>query len=266
MKTLKLMIIAMLTIGLTACGMSQQTAKEIMTQAAKSADQINSMAMDMELEQDIKTNGKKIHTTTSMKAQMTKEPLAMHASFNIKAKNQALDSEMYMTDKGMFMKMPSPAGERWVKFPDKMFDQIMKMPRQQTDPLKQLKEMKKYADDFSLEVKDGKYILKLSAGGEKFLEYVKERMQKAMPKKAEMEALKNLKLNKIKYTFVLDKETYQPESMKMNMDMSFSQNGKTINLVQNASGSYSKYNQIEEITVPKKVVENAKSIPGMGQQ
>lgn len=261
MKLLKSAFVLAFAFALTACGMGEQSAKEVIQQAAKASENMESMAMSMDMEQTIKMGERTMEATSHFDGTATTDPLAMHMNGKMGTNGQSANIEMYMTGSGMYMKDQN--GE-WMKFPSKMFGEMMKI-NEQTKPIEELKELKTFADDFSIEEKDGHYVLKLSTGGERFTDYVKDNMKSAMPEGSfDNKAFEKMTLNEVNYQFVLNKDTYYPTALEVKMDMSMeSPTGKKLNLVQNISGTYSKYNKVEKIVVPDEIKNKAKEMPGM---
>ncbi len=70
-------------------------------------------------------------------------------------------------------------------------------------------------------------------------------------------ASQDLNIKNIEYEIYIDKETFYPSKLNMNMDMDITVEGETISLKQIISGEYLDYNQIGEITVPQEIVDTA---------
>ncbi|MGW8788709.1 DUF6612 family protein, partial [Heyndrickxia sporothermodurans] len=58
----------------------------------------------------------------------------------------------------------------------------------------------------------------------------------------------------------IDKKTFNVNSLNMTQEMEMAMEGQKINLKQEMKGTYSNYNKVNEIKVPKEVKDTAKKI------
>jgi hypothetical protein len=75
------------------------------------------------------------------------------------------------------------------------------------------------------------------------------------------EALDSMTFNELSYTINIDKETFLPTTFEMLVDMSMDVEGETLTIKQDATGSYTKINGVDSITVPEDVKTNAIDAP-----
>jgi hypothetical protein len=169
--------------------------------------------------------------------------------------------EQYYSDEGLYMTMPSKEG--WFKAPKELTEQLNSISAQEQTPGSQLESLKDYIDDFNLETKDSNYILTLTSEGENVQKLFEEAMKETMPEgQIPEEMMKGLTVNKLSYKFVIDKESYYPQTMDIEMYYTFDQNGQQMEIQQNINGQYSKFNEVGEITIPQDVKDGAKEIDG----
>ncbi|MCA0172398.1 DUF6612 family protein [Bacillus sp. RAR_GA_16] len=123
-----------------------------------------------------------------------------------------------------------------------------------------------YVDEFSLTEEDGTYVMSLKASGEKF-QGLMEKTAEEMGSQNQMmqEAMDQMKVNEVAYTYTVDKETYLPSKLKMKMDSEISMEGETISTNVEMDSTYDQYNEVEEVKVPKEVMEQAQEMPGMSE-
>ena len=67
----------------------------------------------------------------------------------------------------------------------------------------------------------------------------------------------DIKINKMSIVTTLDKETLFPVADKMHSDMTIGIEGEEMRMVEKMKSSYSNYNKLTEIVVPKEVIDSA---------
>jgi len=197
---------------------------------------------------------------------MVLKPTAMYEKMkmNIKgadaSQNQEMDAEVYLAKEGFFVYEPTT--EKWRKMPEELSKQMLQMPEQQGNPAEQLKQLQQFTDDFSFKQNDTQYILNLKASGEKFDQFLKENAKKLMPDalKESADALKNIKFKNVNYQIFIDKKTFNITALNMNQEMEMAIEGQKLNLKQEMKSTYSDYNKVSEIKVPKEIVDNAETV------
>lgn len=239
---------------------SSLTVDQLFDRSTKASQNIKSFTVNMDMKQNMsgvpEVGEMAIDSTIDMK--YVASPLQMHQKISMNMGEEAgnMDTEMYVTDAGMFMYDPTQGG--WMKFPSEMSDQLMNLSNQQGNPADELKKLQSFVDDFSYEEDDKSYILKLSASGEKLNQFIQEKIQSLSPELAEGGMLnQQLKINNVKYEIVLDKETYLPNQLNIVMDLDINSEGESIHLNQEINGVYKGYNEFETITVPQEVLDTA---------
>lgn len=250
------------------------TAEEVYEKALKTSEDMESAEVNMDMQQkiDLGDDLGSMIMDSNFDTEMTMDPLAMHMDGVTKMEMEgtdedvgdfpAMDMEIYMVDDAMYLY--SEETDEWIKMEGASMDAIEEMAGQQPDPADQLEMVEDYIDDLSFEQSDDEYILKLDADGEKYDELIKEMIEGNMP--ADMleqmgdegqEILDNMQINSISMEYTVDKETFDINSLKMDMDMTMEVEDEELNIGQNVEAAYSNINGIDAIEVPEEVKEEA---------
>ncbi|MBL5767956.1 hypothetical protein B5V88_09800 [Heyndrickxia sporothermodurans] len=245
------------------------TLKEVFEKTTDASKNLKSVHMDMDLKQEMTAPSQPtpMNINSNMSIDMVLNPLAMYQKMKMNVEggddatqNQAMDMESYLTKEGFFLY--DPASKQWMQMPEELSKQILQMPEQQANPAEQLKQLQQFTDDFSFKQDDNQYILNLKASGEKFDQFLKENAKQMMPDglKENVDALNNITFKNVNYEIFIDKKTFNVNSLNMTQEMEMAMEGQKINLKQEMKGTYSNYNKVNEIKVPKEVKDTAKKI------
>jgi len=186
--------------------------------------------------------------------------MAFYQKMTMTMGEEKVDMESYFSEAGMFFYEPS-AGQ-WMKFPQEMTDMFLQMAGEQQNPGEELKKLQQFADDFTFEQDDKNFILKLKAKGEKFNDFIKETAKESMPAgmTEEDDLFDNMNIKSVDYEILVDKDTFNPVSLKMDMEMDMTVESETITLKQKMNAQYLNLNAIDAITVPQEVIDSAVDI------
>ncbi|MFC0523942.1 DUF6612 family protein [Pontibacillus salicampi] len=240
-------------IILAACSAEEKaTVQGVYDETLKASEELTSFQMEMEQDISMGENNSVSQTATG---KVNTDPLAFHQKMNMM--NQEM--EMYYTEEAMYLQQPGQ--DQWVKAPADMMEQLNQLTQSQQKPTKQLEQLEQYVDDFSMEEKENTYVLSISSSGDKMKDFIKETLEENMPEGTMSEdMLKGLTINNLEYTFTIQKDTYYPKQLDLTMDLSMEQNGTTADMKQEVQATYSKYNEVGEITVPEDIKNNAKEM------
>ncbi|HHY75050.1 MAG TPA: hypothetical protein GX497_17885 [Bacillus bacterium] len=272
-KSLSVVLGFVLVLMLAACNQTAQpteksnnvsksnlTVEQLFERSTEASATIKSFTVDMDMKQNmsgVPEVGDMV-IDSKIEMQFVTDPIQMYQKLKMNMGEEVgnIDTEVYLTKDGMFMYEPTQGG--WMKFPTNMSEELMNLSNQQGNPLDELKKLQSFIDDFSYEEDNKNYILKLTASGDKLTQFIKETMQSLSPELAENEMLtEGMKINNMKYEIAIDKETYLPNQLHVVMDLDFTMEGETMRLSQTVNGVYTSYNEIDSITVPKDVLDNA---------
>ncbi|MBT2711142.1 hypothetical protein J7I91_24720 [Pseudomonas sp. ISL-84] len=238
------------------------TLEEVLTKSTEASEGLKSFSVKMDMSQQMSSDSEaaeSMNIDSVIDMDVTTDPAAFYQkmTMSMEGAEESYDIESYFTEKGMFLF--DAAGEKWMKFPKEMSDDLLQMSSQQTNPGEELKKLQQFADDFTFEQDAESYILKLKANGEKFNEFVRETAAETLPPElaANGEMLENMKINGVEYEIVIDKETFYPNVLNMIMEMEIAADDQKIAMKQTMNGQYSNYNKVEAITVPQEVIDTA---------
>jgi hypothetical protein len=255
---------AVLAISLTACGTTTggKDLEGIMNSAIDASENLESFHVEMEMDQDIIPAGaesEKVSQASTIEMDYVTEPLGMYQTTEMTMMGMPIESETYFTEEGLYTK--DSMSNQWQAAPKGLSDSIVEMSKNQADASEQLKQLKEYAKDVKFEEKEDHYIISFTASGDEYQRLVEDTIESTMPEGLmPKELLEGIKVNELSYTYEIDKKTYHPLNFSVNMDFDMEIEGQKIQSVQKMKGSYSKINDIDNITIPAEVIENAVEI------
>lgn len=258
----------LLVMILSACSSTEgKKIEEVITKSSEVSENLESFAVKTESEQTIhlesgENNGLPpggIPITSTIDAIHQVEPEAFYQT--VETMDQV--TEQYYTDKGLYMTSPTQDG--WVKAPENVLDQIQAMSSNSQTPAEQLQHFEKYVENFHLEKEKDNYILTFQSNVESAQQLVEDAVQETLPAdEIPEELLNNLEVNELKYRMVINKDTYYPQTFSMDMDFNIKEeNGESMQLQQSLYSEFSRFNEIEEITIPQDILDEAKEIEDM---
>lgn len=248
----------------TKNGDSELTAKEVYKKMVEASSEVKSLGVKLDIKQDISTeaDGVMITTETKSDSKIIQEPLSLYQQLELKWNNEAVGDqhtkvEQYLTDEGFFMY--DATADIWGKYNADYREVLKQLNLQQgTNQLDSLKELDSFADDFTFKMEADQYILTLSGNNSELNEYVKKSLPTNLPEIEQ--AMKSMTINNVKYEIIVDKKTFLPSVMNVDMNIDIMTNGNTILLEQSIHSSYYDYNEIDEIVLPKEALDNPEEI------
>lgn len=277
---------ATLAIGLSACSEtaepasgdqttkgedSELTVQEVYAKSVEASEDITSVHANSSTDQKMAMQGDGMEVTMAIKSSMdmTIDPVAFHQKAETTIVSEDIDNsnpmsmEMYFTDQGMYMYEETMA--TWLKMSDESIEDLKALADQQTaNPSQQLEELAEFKDDFTFKQTEDEYILTLDASGEKFNELMEQQLEKTLGQ-MELEAqmmLEDMTIHSVNYVIYVDKESFLTTGMDMKMDMDVNIESEIMNIKSDMQVDYSRFNEIEAITVPAEVLEQAQEITG----
>ncbi|MFE8698165.1 DUF6612 family protein [Cytobacillus sp. FJAT-53684] len=239
---------------------SELTLEEVMNKSTEASESLKSFSVKMDMVQDMSSDQEEMNIKTASVIDMNivTEPMAFYQKMKMSMgeESESFETESYFSKDGMFFYEPS--ANQWMKFPQEMTDTFLQMSGNQSNPSEELKKLQKFVDDFTFEQDSNHYILKLKASGDKFNDFIKETAAEQLPPEmAQEDILGNMKIHAVDYEILIDKTTFYPVALNMNMDMEMTIEGQTIAMKQQMKGQYSNHNKIETVTVPQEVIDSA---------
>lgn len=240
---------------------SELTLEEVLEKSTAASESLKSFSVKMDMDQKISSSVEEMNMDMKSVIDMdvVMDPMAFYQKMTMTIGEEKVEMESYFSEDGMFFYEPS--GGQWMKFPQEMTDMFLQMTGEQQNPGDELKKLQRFVDDFTFEQDDKNFILKLKAEGEKFNQFIKETAMESLPADlAQEELLDQMNIKSVDYEIVIDKETFNPVSLIVDMDMDMTVEGETINLKQKVNAQYLNLNNIDVITVPQEVIDSAVDI------
>ncbi|GAB2676030.1 DUF6612 family protein [Paenibacillus thermoaerophilus] len=232
------------------------SAADIYAKSTEATAKLDSFAVSMNMKQLIDQGGNKLDVDTDIVMDLALKPkAAFKQQMTMKAQGQQLEMELYLIEDGLFLKEPTSG--QWARLPAEQLEQVMQgISQEALDPAKQLEKMKPFLNDLAMSESDSHYTIKLSASGDKFNNFLRKELENNASLGGGGANLGTLGMNvkKADYTFSIDKKTFYPDTMKIEMDMEMNNQGQPFNISQTMQGEYSKFNEIKEITVPSEAL------------
>jgi hypothetical protein len=259
-----------LAVGLTACGTttSGKDVEDIINSSIAASEDLESFHVKMEMEQDIipaAEDAEKVTQESTIEMDYVTEPLGLYQTTEMTMMGMPIEAETYFTEEGLYTK--DSMSDQWQAAPKELSDSIVEMSKNQADATEQLKQLKEYIKDVKFEEKGDHYLISFSASGEEYQSLVEETVESTMPDAMlPKELLEGLKVNKLSYSYEIDKETYHPLNFTVDMNIDMEIEGEKVQSVQKMKGSYTKINEIDDITIPAEVKENAVEMDGAALQ
>ncbi|GGA81188.1 DUF6612 family protein [Ornithinibacillus halotolerans] len=252
-----------LSIGLVACG---EKAEDVYNKAIETSNEMRSAEVSTALEQEISMGDfGSIIIESDMEGSIIIDPIAMHQKGTMAMSMGSetpleMDTEIYFVDEEMYV-YESLSGQ-WIKA-DSSLIPIDTITANQPDVSEQLKMMEKYINDFDFKEKDDEYIFTLDADGEGFMELTEEMLENYLPEEVTAglgninEILEDMEIKKLYIEMIIDSKTYEIKQYNLDMDMTMTVEGETIDIVQHVESEYKSINTIDNIEIPEEILESA---------
>lgn len=242
----------------TNTGSSAETDKDLFVAVVSEASALDSFSINMTADQKIEADGEVVESKTVSAMDITVKPeVAFKQVTTVEAAGQKQEMEAYLTADGFFVKELSSG--TWVKLPANMVDQVMQgVDQESLDPSAQLSQLVDYADQFTVEEKDGVYVFTLSAQGEEFAKLIEEQLAQQQETMAQFGSVA---VDSIQYHIEVEKSSNKLLKMDVVFDMTVenSDAAQSLNIVSNIETEYFNHNAIEAIVVPEEAL-NAEEV------
>ncbi|MFJ5625551.1 DUF6612 family protein [Peribacillus loiseleuriae] len=236
------------------------TLEKVFEKTITASKDLKSLTLKMENDQTItsSSNSEPTAMTSTIDMDLIQDPLSLYQvmTMNIPGED-AIKTESYFTKQGFFMY--EPAQGAWMKLPDEMSTELLKATEQQGDPATELKKMQEFIEDFTFEQDSSSYILTLNASAEKFNTFMQEQLAQSFGQSAGFD-LQSVDVSELKYSYTIDKKTFYPTAMTVDMSFKTVEGSEEVTLKQKTNVTFSNYNGINEITIPEEVIKSAQEI------
>jgi len=270
-KSLLMLLAAILTAGLVACGDGTSdglSSEEVYEKSFEAMEEMESASTVIDIEQDISAVDEDFNITMGMSldGDIIIDTNEMHQEMSVSMGGDGLGGlaedmtmEFYLTEDAFYVQSPEN-GDEWVKLDPAeigMFDDLLD---QQEEPSDQLEMFEEYIEDLSLEEEDDSYVLKLTADAEGFDQLIEETLGDSMADEmigTDFDFSEDMDIHELTYEMVIDKETFYLTDFTLDMDLTMTIDGESADMKQSMSASYENINEIDSIEVPEEIVENA---------
>ncbi|VEF47425.1 Uncharacterised protein [Bacillus freudenreichii] len=235
------------------------TLEEVFKKTEEVNKDLKSFKSQINMKQTVNAAGEKQEINSDIDMEFITEPMALHQKMTMDMAGEKQEIDAYMTKEGFYMYEPNQ--KMWIKLPEEFSGQILQMSEGQSNPSGQLEQLKKFVDEFDFKQDDKNYILTLKASGEKFDQFLKENVKETLPPEMQAEAMMSeMKFNKVEYELFIDKETFYLNALNMVTDTDTEIEGQKMNMHLDMKSTYSDYNAVKNIEIPKEALENAQEI------
>lgn len=193
---------------------------------------------------------------------ISQAPVAMYINgtveMNVGEGNMDVPLEMYMTEQeGLYM-LNSDTNE-WIKLPQEQQDQMLKQTASQADASQQLEQLKQFVNDFTFEQDDENYKLTLKIEGEGLKKFILSQLNSGIVETTQLdeEVISNMSFEESKYEFIITKDTFDMKKIDIDLTMFIDMEGQKSKFVNDVIMSYSKFDKVGMITIPKEVINKA---------
>lgn len=237
-----------------------EDAKSILEQSINAMTDVESFSMDMTMDQTMEMEGEEpLEMSTKLKMDAIQDPLSFYQVIESPdpLSGELTEVEQYFVDGEIYTYDPSQ--DMWIKMSGDLIG-MNDIEDLEMSPDEQLETLMNFADDITVEDEGDRYALTIDGSGDELKEIAKElaNAEADATMQADMDQIfEGMNITKLDYVLYINKETYYQEEMSMNLDMEMEAEGDTVTISQVSSGTFGKFNEIDEITVPSEAIDNA---------
>ena len=237
-----------------------EDARAILEQSIEAMDDVKSFSMDMSMDQTIEVADEEpMETATKLKMDAIQEPLKFYQAIESPdpITGETYEIEQYFADGDIYTF--DPMEDQWMKMSGELMG-LNDLEDLDMSPEDQLETLIGFADEITVEDEGDRYALTINGSGDELKEIAQELASaEADPTmQAEMNQIfEGMNISKLDYVLYINKDTYFQEEMSMNLDMQMDADGESFTISQSSHGTFSQFNEIDEITIPSEAIENA---------
>ncbi|MBU9721750.1 MULTISPECIES: DUF6612 family protein [Bacillaceae] len=239
------------------------TVEDILNESISAMEGLSSYSMNLNSEQSIGDGEEDVTISIASDMDLVLDPLTFFQTINMDMGMMGLDMtyESYFSEEHGFF-MEEPFSGQWLKLPAEFSDEFMELSDMQISPQEQLEPFKDYISELTLTTEDDHYVIKLVGEGADFqslldqldglfgegLDGIDEMLQSSLPE---------MDIKNIEYEIIIDKETFYQKEASINLELSMEFMGETISVEQQSHILMSKYNELNDFTIPEEVLNNS---------
>ena len=238
-------------------------AAEVLSESMEAMDQLNSYSMEMDMNQTMNMEGEEMPMDMLINMDVILDPVSFSQTMVMPdpISGEDMEMEQYMDEDGTFY-MLDPESDEWMMMDgstlgmDNLEDLMM-------SPQEQLEMLEAFTSNLTLEEEDNRFALTIEGSGDEVMELSRElaAMQQTDPQIEQ--AFEQMEINQLNYVMYIDKETFYLDEMEMEMEMEMSAEGETMVMNQATHGTFSGFDEIDQIEIPQEAIDNAVDLEDM---
>ncbi|WP_090396114.1 DUF6612 family protein [Natribacillus halophilus] len=237
----------------------------ILEQSVGAMSDIDSFAVDMNTAQEVNVNDESFTTETEANTEVTLEPFAYYEEAAVvdDEGTETMNTEVYFTDDGFYTY--EAFLDEWMILPEEVEADIRTLHTHQRNPERQLELLMAQVDVDNMSAEDhgDHYAVTVSGDEEGLLEVAAmmiDNLDGGMGMVVE-DIMSLVDVNEINYEILIDKETHYFQEFNAQIDMDVTvEEGQSAASQQVITTTYDAFNDIDEITIPENIRENAEEV------
>lgn len=242
-------------------GVAAPAADELLTKLTDAMKDLKSLSMTATSKQHlvikVGEDTQEQNIDMEIKSDIIQDPLSMKQELHMAMGDLGnQDVTQYITADGIYML----TGGSWVKLTDETMIATLKDAAKETaDATQQIEQFKTIAGEMKVTEEGGDYVLKANLSGDNMKELAKSLLsQNGGENQAEtMAVLDQMNIDNINIVYSINKETYLPSKMSVEMNMDMEAEGQQVSMEMKMDSAFSKFNEIDAIEVPQEALDNA---------
>ncbi|NWL88619.1 hypothetical protein DMN77_13670 [Paenibacillus sp. 79R4] len=242
-------------------GVAAPAADELLTKLTDAMKDLKSLSMTATSKQHLVVkvgeDTQEQNIDMEIKSDIIQDPLSMKQELHMAMGDLGnQDVTQYITADGIYML----TGGSWVKLTDETMIATLKDAAKDTaDATQQIEQFKTIAGEMKVTEEGGDYVLKANLSGDNMKELAKSLLsQNGGENQAEtMAVLDQMNIDNINIVYSINKETYLPSKMSVEMNMDMEAEGQQVSMEMKMDSAFSKFNEIDAIEVPQEALDNA---------
>lgn len=233
-------------------------AEELYEKITVANAELESFSTKMDMEQSMNVDGENMDFDSKLDMDVVQNPFSLKQVMTMELPEVGEQSiEAYLTEDGFYML--DPEQDQWMKLPSELSEQIIQQSESQADLQTQLAQFDGLQDGFSVDETDDHYVLKFKSTDDSFDQVFQETIENNMPPELgiDTDMFKDITFNDVQYELLVHKDNYYMSELNMIMDYDMEIEGEKLNTKQNIKTTYDNYNEIDEIKVPKEILDDA---------
>ncbi|MEZ2661636.1 DUF6612 family protein [Aneurinibacillus aneurinilyticus] len=241
-----------------AVGKGKLNAEQVLSEVEKASGKLKNYEMTAKMDMEMEANGQTMKMPSTITSQIQLDPLHVHQKMNTENNGTPINLEMYVAKDEIYVNSQN----QWVKMKNEGTTELIKA-TENMNPSKKIEQMKKFAKDLSLNEDKDNYEIKFSGKGDSVKDFAKEMITENLEAK-QAEALKQqfdkMKINEISFGYTIDKKTFYPTKVSLDLNMDIGENGQTAKMKMKMDSTSSKFNELKDLSIPDDVKKNAKEV------